>query len=124
MAVEKQVISIWFVTNGMIDDLPVGDAKRFEEGLHAWLDANRPEVAQHIREKGDFPSEVEEQLRTAVEEFKRDFVPSGTAAAPAEEEAEGLTEEEQERLRRYRRPTTDEFEQMAGPAGEGSAGAP
>jgi len=124
MAVEKQVISIWFVTNGMIDDLPAADAKRFEEGLHAWLDANRPEVAQHIREKGDFPSEVEDQLRSAVEEFKRDFVPSGGAAAPADEESEGLTEEEQERLRRYRRPTTEEFEQMAGPAGEGSAGAP
>jgi F-type H+-transporting ATPase subunit alpha len=124
MSVEKQVISIWFVTNGMIDDLPAADAKRFEEGLHAWLDANRSEIAQHIREKGDFPPEVEEQLRAAVEEFKRDFVPSGQAAAPAQEEAEGLTEEEQERLRRYRRPTEQEFREKAGPAGAGSAGAP
>src|SRR5262249_45295684 len=115
MAVEKQVISIWFVTNGMIDDLPVADAKRFEEGLHAWLAANRPEVAQHIREKGDFPPEVEEQLRTAVEEFKRDFVPSGQAAAPTEEEPGELTAEEQERLRRYRRPTEEEFREAAGP---------
>jgi F-type H+-transporting ATPase subunit alpha len=125
MPVDKQVISIWFVTNGLIDDLPAADAKRFEEGLHAWLDANHPEIARHILEKGDFPPEVEEQLRAAVEEFKRDFVPSGTTGVPVEEEAaQGLTEEEQERLRRYRRPTEEEFREAAGPAGEGSVGAP
>src|SRR5438552_548506 len=73
MPVDKQVISIWFVTNGLIDDLPVSDVKRFEEQLHAWLEANRPEVAQHLREKGDLPKDVEDKLRTAVEEFKRDF---------------------------------------------------
>ena len=123
MPVDKQVISIWFVTNGLIDDLPVADVKRFEEQLHAWLDANRPEVAQHIREKGDLPKDVEEKLRTAVEEFKRDFVPSETAA-PIAEEADALTEEEQERLRRYRRPTPDEYRESAGPAGAGSAGTP
>ena len=123
MPVDKQVISIWFVTNGLIDDLPVSDVKRFEEQLHAWLDANRPEVAQHIREKGDLPKDVEEKLRTAVEEFKRDFVPSETAA-PTAEEADALTEEEQERLRRYRRPTADEYRESAGPAGAGSAGTP
>src|SRR5438105_6674566 len=41
--VEKQVISLWFVTSGLIDDLPVTDAKRFEEQFHAWLEANHPE---------------------------------------------------------------------------------
>jgi F-type H+-transporting ATPase subunit alpha len=123
MAADKQVISIWFVTNGLIDDIPAADAKRFEEGLHAWLDANHPEIAQHIRDEGTFPSELEEKLRAAVEEFKRDFVPS-VAAVPKEEEAEGLTEEEQERLRRYRRPTEEEFREKVGPAGEGAAGTP
>jgi uncharacterized protein YnzC (UPF0291/DUF896 family) len=46
------------------------------------------------------------------------------AAVPKEEEAEGLTEEEQERLRRYRRPTEEEFREKVGPAGEGAAGTP
>jgi F-type H+-transporting ATPase subunit alpha len=123
MPVDKQVISIWFVTNGLIDDLPVGDVKRFEEQLHAWLDANRPEVAEHIRETGELPKDVEEKLRTAVEEFKRDFVPTETAA-PKAEEGDALTEEEQERLRRYRRPTQDEYREKAGPAGGGAAGTP
>ena len=121
MPVEKQVISIWFVTNGLIDDLPEADAKRFEETLHVWLEANHPEIAQHIREKGDFPEDVEASLRAAVEEFKRDFVPS-VATTPHEAEAEALTEEEQERLQRYRRPTEEEVREKAGPAGEGSSG--
>ncbi len=56
MSVDKQVISIWFVTNGLIDDLPVADGKRFEEGLHAWLDANHPEIGQHILETGRLPA--------------------------------------------------------------------
>ena len=46
MPVEKQVISIWVVSNGFLDDLPVADARRFEEQLHAWLDANHPEVGE------------------------------------------------------------------------------
>ncbi|HXY72610.1 MAG TPA: F0F1 ATP synthase subunit alpha, partial [Actinomycetota bacterium] len=121
MPVEKQVISIWFVTNGLIDDLPEVDAKRFEEMLHLYLDANHPEIAQHIREKGDFPEDVEVSLRSAVEEFKRDFVPS-VATSPHEAEAEALTEEEQERLQRFRRPTEEEVHEKAGPAGEGSSG--
>ena len=121
MPVEKQVISIWFVTTGLIDDLPEADAKRFEEMLHAFLDAGYPEIAQHIREKGDFPEDVEASLRAAVAEFKRDFVPS-VAAQPHEAEAEALTEEEQERLQRFRRPTEEEVREKAGPAGEGSSG--
>jgi F-type H+-transporting ATPase subunit alpha len=121
MPVEKQVISIWFVTNGLIDDLPEVDAKRFEDTLHLYLDANHPDIAQHIREKGDFPEDVEASLRAAVEEFKRDFVPS-VATTPHEAEPEALTEEEQERLQRFRRPTEEEVRQKAGPAGEGSSG--
>jgi len=117
LPVEKQVISIWFVTNGLIDDLPVADAKRFEEQLHAWLEANRPEIAQHIRERGDFPEDVEASLREAVEEFKREFTPS-EAVTPSEAEAEPLTEEEIERLKKFRRPTAEEFEKKAGPVGE------
>jgi F-type H+/Na+-transporting ATPase subunit alpha len=124
MPAEKQVVSIWIVSNAFLDDLPVADARRFEEQLQGWLDANHPEITAHIREKGDFPEEVEKKLREAVEEFKRGFESSEAAPAPSGQDAEALTEEEQERLKRYRRLTQDEFRQKAGPAGQGSSGAP
>jgi len=121
---EKQVAIIFAAANAFLDDLPVADVRRFEEQLHAWLDANHPEITGHIRDKGDFPEELEQKLREAVQEFKGGFEPSESVPTPSGQDAEPLTEEEQERLKKFRRPTQDEVRQKAGPAGQGSSGAP
>ena len=124
--VEQQVIVIWAGTNGFLDSLPVADVRRFERELLEYMDANHPEVAEHIRTKGDLPDEVVEKLRSAVEEFKRDhFTPSEEAGPPREAEAHPMEEgeEEQESVKRYRR-SADEIEREAGPVGRGTPGTP
>jgi F-type H+-transporting ATPase subunit alpha len=76
MSVENQVMSIYAVTNGYLDGIPVEDAERFEEELLRYMETRHPEVGRHIAEGGDLPDEVEEQLKGALDDFARQFRPS------------------------------------------------
>jgi F-type H+/Na+-transporting ATPase subunit alpha len=84
MTVEGQVMSIYAVTNGYLDDIPVEDGKRFEAEFLEFMETRHPEVGKHIVENGDLPEETEENLKAALDEFKKQFQPSedkaGTAA--------------------------------------------
>jgi F-type H+/Na+-transporting ATPase subunit alpha len=105
--IERQVIAIWAGSNGYLDDVQVDDVSRFEAELLEHIDANHPQIPEHIREKGDLPDEVEQQLHEAVKEFRRRFRPSEGAPPLREAEAEAMEEEEieQEGVKRYRRPS-------------------
>jgi F-type H+-transporting ATPase subunit alpha len=122
MAIEQQVIAIWAGTNGFLDPVPVSDVGRFERELLEFMEANHPEIGQHIREKGDLPDEVESQLRDAVSEFARRFRTSEGKPALKEEPVEPMDEDEegQESVRTYRRPPPDQ----GGQAGQGAARTP
>jgi F-type H+-transporting ATPase subunit alpha len=128
MPIEQQVIAIWAGTSGFLDPIPVADVRRFERELLEFMEANHPEVGQHIREKGDLPDEVESQLRDAVTEFARRFRTSEGKPALREEQVEPMEEgeEEQESVRTYRRDTPEERSEKAGTEGSGEpqGGAP
>jgi F-type H+-transporting ATPase subunit alpha len=72
MPVEKQVISIFAGTAGLLDDIPVAEVRRFEADLLAWFEGRHAAMLDQIRETGQLPDE--EQLRRAVEDFKITFV--------------------------------------------------
>lgn len=74
LAVEKQVMSIYALTKGFLDDVPVEDITRFEEEFHIWLDDNSKELLASIRETGKLPEA--EDMNNAVESFKKKFLPS------------------------------------------------
>ncbi len=123
---QRQVISIWSGGNGFLDQVPVPDVRRFERELLDSMEANHPEVGQHIREHGTLPEDVEARLREAVTEFARRFRTSDGRPALKEEPVEPMGEDEegQEAVRRYRRDTPEEFEAKSGPAGQGASGTP
>src|ERR671918_1034714 len=73
MSVEKQVLSIYAVTNGYLDEIPVEDSKRFEEEMLEFLETRHSEIGRHVAEKGDLPDEVEEKLKKALDEFRKQF---------------------------------------------------
>jgi F-type H+-transporting ATPase subunit alpha len=73
ISVEDQVIGLYAGTGGFLDDVPVADVQRFETGLIEYMRARHPEVGKHIVEQGDLPDDVLETLRSAVEEFKKNF---------------------------------------------------
>jgi F-type H+/Na+-transporting ATPase subunit alpha len=76
MPVEQQVMSIYAVTEGFLDDFPVSDAKRFEAEFLSFMEARHPDVGKHISGEGTLPEEMEKKLKEAIAEFKKQFVPS------------------------------------------------
>ncbi|MFG6119463.1 MULTISPECIES: F0F1 ATP synthase subunit alpha [Thalassobacillus] len=74
LAVEKQVMIIFALIKGFLDDIPVEDITRFEEEFHNWTESNRKELLKQIRETGKLADE--EDMKEAVEAFKKTFVVS------------------------------------------------
>ncbi|ASF40884.1 ATP synthase subunit alpha [Halobacillus halophilus] len=72
LAVEKQVMIVFALTKGFLDDIPVDDVTRFESEFHTWLDNNRKELIGQIRKTGKLAEE--EDMKEAVKEFKKTFV--------------------------------------------------
>ncbi|APC49743.1 F0F1 ATP synthase subunit alpha [Virgibacillus halodenitrificans] len=74
LVVEKQVMIIYALTKGFLDDIAVEDITRFEDEFHVWLDSNRAELLASIRETGKLPEA--EDMNEAVESFKKTFLPT------------------------------------------------
>ena len=68
--VSNQVMIIFAVTNGFVDDIPVSELSRFESELFKFVDANYPELSEKILANKDFTTD----LTTAINEFKKTFV--------------------------------------------------
>jgi F-type H+-transporting ATPase subunit alpha len=73
MEVEDQVIFIFAVTNGYLDDIPVDNILRFEDQLLGYMHSNYPEVAESFKEEGKIVEENEEELKKALNEFNDTF---------------------------------------------------
>ena len=69
--VEKQVMILYALTHGFLDDVEVKDIHRFEQELYSYLDAHENEAVKHIIETKDLPStEVMDEVIVA---FKKTF---------------------------------------------------
>ena len=69
LQLDKQVMNLFAVTNGYVDDIAITDVKRWELDLHAYMDANHPEIGQTILRTKDIPAESLDSLRLALETF-------------------------------------------------------
>ena len=76
LPVEKQVVSIYTAVKGFLDDIPVVDVMRFEKEFLSFIESNKPEVLENIRETNDLTSENEQVLQDAINQFKKGFAPS------------------------------------------------
>ncbi|MET8152981.1 F0F1 ATP synthase subunit alpha [Actinoplanes sp. NPDC049668] len=69
-SVAEQTIIIWAGTTGQLDDVPVGDVRRFESELLDWVKRNRSETFTAIESSGQLSDEQVETLQSGVDEFK------------------------------------------------------
>lgn len=71
LPVEKQVVILYALTQGFLDDIPIEDISRFERELFSFMDHNKKELLDHIKNTGDLPNE--DDLKAAISEFKKGF---------------------------------------------------
>ncbi|AVQ33518.1 F0F1 ATP synthase subunit alpha [Staphylococcus muscae] len=71
LPVEHQVLIIYALTRGYLDDIPVEDITRFEDEIIEWTKANANDIFTEIRETGGLPAD--EKFEAAINEFKKSF---------------------------------------------------
>lgn len=70
MSLGKQVMILYAVTNGYLDDVPVDKIITREGEFHRFMETNHPELEQKINDDKEIKTETEGALKSAIEEFK------------------------------------------------------
>ncbi|MCF8001411.1 MAG: F0F1 ATP synthase subunit alpha [Halanaerobiales bacterium] len=73
MPIAEQIISIYAVVEGYLDDIPVSNVNRFEEELLTYVANNYPELKEDIKRVGKLTDEIEGKLISVIEEFQELF---------------------------------------------------
>jgi F-type H+-transporting ATPase subunit alpha len=70
MAVERQIMIVFAVTNGYLDAIDAAKVRSWEQGFLDFMAAQHPEIGEEIRTRKLLPDELGARLRKAIEEFK------------------------------------------------------
>jgi F-type H+-transporting ATPase subunit alpha len=73
--VEEQVISIYAVTEGHMDDVTIGDVRRFEDELREFFRSRHPGLLAQIKDTGKMPEG--DDVESAIADFEAAFEGSG-----------------------------------------------
>src|SRR5882724_7759658 len=91
-SVVDEVIVIWAGTTGQLDDIPVGDVRRFEAEFLPWIKRHRSDTYTAIESTGQLNDDNLESLKSGVDEFKQLFKSGDTGIRLNEPEAEAMEE--------------------------------
>ncbi|WP_112182193.1 MULTISPECIES: F0F1 ATP synthase subunit alpha [Paraliobacillus] len=72
LVVEKQVVIIYALVRGYLDDIEIDDITRFQSEYFDYFDANHADILTTIRETGNLAEA--EAMNAAIEAFKAQFV--------------------------------------------------
>ena len=81
LPVEKQVLSIFVATSGAIDNVPVGEVRRFEREFLQFVDTSHGSMLKTIAEKKALDDSIKADAKKAAETFKERFTASLAATA-------------------------------------------
>jgi F-type H+-transporting ATPase subunit alpha len=76
MPVEKQTAILYAGTSGLLDGIPADQVRKFEAQFLKYLDSMHADMLQAIKSKKELTPELEEKLKTAVDDFKKIFAPA------------------------------------------------
>ncbi len=71
LSLVKEVVIIFAVTNGYLDDIPTAKVKDFERDLFRFMETQYRELADGISKDKQFSKDTEAKARTMIEEFKK-----------------------------------------------------
>jgi len=86
MPVEDQVMVIFAVTQGYLDDVDVAKIRQWEKSFLDYVNSSRPQIGESIRTEKKITEENEEALRKAIDDHKQLFR-AETSAARSESSA-------------------------------------
>ena len=72
--VEKQVVGIYAVSEGLADDVPVEQIRKWEKDLLAYMDGKGAAVLEQLRTKRALDDELTGRMKAAIEAFKPTFI--------------------------------------------------
>ena len=72
-AMEREVVSVWSGTTGQLDDVPVEDIRRFDAEFLDYVQREKPEIFDTIRQTSDLSDDTITLLTSTINEFKRGF---------------------------------------------------
>ncbi len=71
-----QIISMWTVNNGFLDDVPVEEVSRFEKEFHEYLKNRHAKLIIELSNGEKPAASTLEQMKKAIENFKKIFIAS------------------------------------------------
>ncbi|HEX3928593.1 MAG TPA: F0F1 ATP synthase subunit alpha [Gemmatimonadales bacterium] len=71
--VEQQIVALYAVTNGHVDDVEVRHVRQWEHDFIAWLLSSRPDVLKNLRERKVLDDAMKSELDSAIAAFKPMF---------------------------------------------------
>ncbi len=71
IAMEKQVVALYAVNNGYMDDVAVEQIGSFEKDLYEFMETQGKDVLTGIADKKELTEELEGKLKTSLEQFKQ-----------------------------------------------------
>jgi F-type H+-transporting ATPase subunit alpha len=89
--VADQVVSVWAGTTGKLDEIPIGDVRRFEAELLQYLRHHHKDTLAAIA-NGTWDDDIVSTLDSAVAKFKETFLAKDKGIQVHEAEAEALEE--------------------------------
>ena len=69
----QQVVSLFSGVRGLVDDIKVGDIKRFESGLLNFIEEKHKDIMDTIDKEKKISDETEQKLKDAINAFKEIF---------------------------------------------------
>ena len=71
LSLEKQVVSMYAVINGHMDDVPIGKVQEWEAGFHQYTETNYPQILEKIATTHDIDEDAEKELVAAIGAFEK-----------------------------------------------------
>jgi F-type H+-transporting ATPase subunit alpha len=83
LPVEEQILIIYAGIHGFLDNLPLSEMERFEEGLHRHVASNYQGLMEDLRSKKEIGDSLRQQIEKALKEWMELFTSKSPIPKPA-----------------------------------------
>jgi F-type H+-transporting ATPase subunit alpha len=74
VAVDKQVMIFYAITNNYLDDVEEGNIKEFESSFYNYMEKSQSNIGESIIKEKKLTPEIEKELKEAIETFRSTFM--------------------------------------------------